>query len=207
MVVKVRYVDASFILPDGSVIGSCPCAVNMRNGVVYVNTSVWGRYDNFEQKFLIMHEVGHYVLDTDSEYEADAYALQKVFNTAPRSLRRSLQTLCKIGVIDPNRLNMLYVEALKLDTSYGNQAAAIELQNICNENNIFSNNKKSKIMTKNRGPETYPQKTGIVPDYKIIRRIDGSRGHGQNGIHIGDWYLSITNILLAIIVVILWAKN
>lgn len=198
MVVKVRYVD-------DSVLGTCPASIDMRTGVISINKSVWDRYDNFEKAFVIMHEIGHYVLDTDSEYEADAYALRHVYRTAPRSLKRSLQTLCKIRVVDPLRLQYLYNEALKLDAADGNGIAAIELQRV--SENQFSNNKKSKIMTKNRGPETYPQKTGIVPDYKIIRRADGSRGHGQNGIHIGDWYLSITNILLAIIVVTLWAKN
>lgn len=206
MTVAVKYVNASDRLPDGSIIGSCPCAVDMRTGVVYINKSVWGRYDDFEQKFLIMHEVGHYELDTDSEYEADAYALRSVYKTAPRSLRRSLQTLCKIGIIDPSRLTRLYEEALRLDASDGNYAAAIELQNISSKVNRFSNQNYRK-MTKNRGQQTYLEKSGSEPDYKIIRRAVGNRSHGLNGIHIGEWYFSFTNILLAVIVVMLWAKK
>lgn len=198
MTVNVRYVDSS-------VLGSCPASVDMRTGVVSINRDVWDRYDQFERNFVLMHEIGHFVLDTDSEYEADAYALRNVYKTAPRSLKRSLQTLCKIRVVDPTRLNRLYEEALRLDAADGNYAAAVELREITGEN--FFSNQKSRKMTKNRGQQTYLEKSGVEPDYKIIRRADGNRGHGQNGIRIGDWYFSITNILLAVIVVMLWAKK
>ena len=198
MTVNVRYVDSS-------VLGSCPASVDMRTGVVSINKDVWDRYDQFEQNFVLMHEIGHFVLDTDSEYEADAYALRNVYKTAPRSLKRSLQTLCKIRVVDPTRLNRLYEEALRLDAADGNYAAAVELREITGEN--FFSNQNYRKMTKNRGQQTYLEKSGIAPDYKIVRRADGNRGHGQNGIRIGDWYFSITNILLAVIVVLLWSKN
>lgn len=198
MTVNVRYVDSS-------VLGSCPASVDMRTGVVSINRDVWDRYDQFERNFVLMHEIGHFVLDTDSEYEADAYALRNVYKTAPRSLKRSLQTLCKIRVVDPTRLNRLYEEALRLDAADGNYAAAVELREITGEN--FFSNQKSRKMTKNRGQQTYLEKSGTEPDYKIVRRADGNRGHGQNGIRIGDWYFSITNILLAVIVVLLWSKN
>lgn len=198
MTVNVRYVDSS-------VLGSCPASVDMRTGIVSINRDVWDRYDQFERNFVLMHEIGHFVLDTDSEYEADAYALRNVYKTAPRSLKRSLQTLCKIRVVDPTRLNRLYEEALRLDAADGNYAAAVELREITGEN--FFSNQKYRKMTKNRGQQTYLEKNGIEPDYKIVRRADGNRGHGQNGIRIGDWYFSITNILLAVIVVLLWSKN
>ena len=96
MEVKTRYVDAG-------VLGKCPAAIDMRTGVISINKSVWDSYDKFEKFFVIYHELGHYVLDTDSEYEADAYALRHVYKTAPRSLKRSLQTLMKIRVIDSRR--------------------------------------------------------------------------------------------------------
>lgn len=197
MRVKVKYVDSS-------VLQRCPASVNMDTGVVSINLSVWNNYDEFEKRFVIMHEVGHYVLDTDSEYEADAYALQQVYKTAPMSLKRSLRTLCKIGVIDTTRLDRLYREALKLDAQDGNQAAAVELEEI---NEQYFNHQNPKTMTKNRGQVTYPQKSGIVPDVKVIRRADGSRGHGMNGLHIGDWYLSFTNLLLLAILIVLMTNK
>lgn len=199
MKVPTKYVDAS-------VLGRCPASVDMRTGVISINRSVWGSYDKFEKAFVIMHEIGHYVLDTDSEYEADAYALRHVYKTAPRSLKRSLQTLCKIRVIDPSRLDNLYKEALKLDAADGNEIAEIELQQISSNNQFFNQN--SETMTKNSGQETYPTKRQRPADVRIVRRADGDKcGHGMNGIHIGDWYFSITNLLLAAIVVILVTKK
>lgn len=198
-IVPIKYVDAS-------VLGRCPAAVDMQTGVISVNRSVWHNYDNFEKAFVIMHEIGHYVLDTDSEYEADAYALRHVYKTAPRSLKRSLQTLCKIRVIDHSRLDNLYKEALKLDAADGNEIAGIELQQISSNNQFFNQN--SETMTKNSGQETYPMKRQRPADVRIVRRADGDKcGHGMNGIHIGDWYFSITNLLLAAIVVILVTKK
>lgn len=197
MKVRVQYVDSSSL-------GRCPASVNMLNGVVSINRSVWGNYDNFEKAFVIMHEVGHYVLDTDSEYEADAYALKHVYRTAPRSLKRSLQTLFKIRVIDPKRLDNLYKEALKLDAADGNQIAAIELEQI---NQQFFNQNPKK-MQKERGQETYPEKRNVTPNVRVVRRADGGeRGHGMNGLHIGDWYFSFTNLLLMAIVVILLTRK
>lgn len=196
MKVKVQYVDSS-------VLGRCPASVDMSTGVVSINRSVWDRYDYFEKSFVIMHELGHYLLDTDSEYEADEYALRKVYKTAPRSLKRSLQTLCKIRVIDPRRLDNLYKVALDLDAKDGNDVAAIELERI----NNFNNNKNFRTMTKARGQETYPEKRNIVPNIRVIRRADGDKSHGTNGIRLGGWYFSVTNILLAAILVVMLFKK
>lgn len=200
MKVKTRYVDSS-------VLGTCPASVDMRTGVVSINRDVWDGYDNFEKAFVIMHEVGHYVLDTDSEYEADAYALKHVYRTAPRSLKRSLQTLQKIRVVDAGRLNALYSEALKLDAADGNQIAAIELERI-SENQYFNHQNYGK-MTKNRGQETYFSKKSVTPNVRVVRRADGGEkcGHGLNGLHIGEWYFSFTNLLLiAILLTLLFNK-
>ena len=196
MKVKVQYVDSS-------VLGRCPASVDMSTGVVSINRSVWDRYDDFEKSFVIMHELGHYLLDTDSEYEADEYALRKVYKTAPRSLKRSLQTLCKIRVIDPRRLDNLYRVALDLDAKDGNDVAAIELERI----NNFNNNKNFRTMTKARGQETYPEKRNIDPNIRVIRRADGDKSHGTNGIRLGGWYFSVTNILLAAILVVMLFKK
>ena len=193
----VRYVDSS-------VLGACPASVRMDTGLISINQSVWPRYDNFQKSFVLMHEVGHYELDTDSEYEADAYALRKVYKTAPRSLKRSLQTLLKLHVLDSSRLARLYEEALKLDAADGNEIAAIELNNI---NQQYFNHKKSKKMRATPGRETYMNKRN-VNTMRVVRRADGAeRGHGMNGLHIGDWYFSFTNILLIAIVLILLTRK
>lgn len=201
MKVPVRYVGEAEL-------GRCPADVDMTTGVVSINRSVWDSYDDFEKSFVIFHEVGHYVLDTDSEYEADAYALKHVYKTAPRSLKRSLQTLMKIHVIDGNRLNALYREALELDAADGNHDAVLELERINNDN---FNNQKSITMKNLNGKESYLSKKTATPDYRVVRRADGEtenkKGHKTNGIKIGDYYLSFTNILLVVLIAVMIFKK
>ena len=96
MNVPVQYVDASYVDASGIPMGSCPACVDMETGVISINRDVWDRFDRFEKNFILFHEIGHYDLDTDSEYEADEYALRHVYKSAPRSLKRALQTLYKI---------------------------------------------------------------------------------------------------------------
>lgn len=201
MKVPVQYVDAS-------VLGTCPASVDMCNGVISINKSVWERYDQFEKNFILFHEIGHYVLDTDSEYKADEYALRHVYKTAPRSLKRALLALCKIRIIDYGRLDNLYKKALELDASDGNVDAVLELENI----NFFNKPKKSNIMTQNTANETYLSKRNYDKKIRVIRRADGGdatgkKSHKTNGIVIGNSYFSFTNILLMIIVLILLFKK
>lgn len=198
MEVKTRYVDAG-------VLGTCPAAIDMRTGVISINKSVWDSYDKFEKSFVIYHELGHYVLDTDSEYEADAYALRHVYKTAPRSLKRSLQTLMKIRVIDSRRLDALYREALQLDACDGNHDAVLELKRI--NTNLFT--QKSNNMRNFAGQESYLRKNQQPADVKIIRRADGgdTKSHKTNGIKLGGMYFSFTNILLMVILLVMLFKK
>lgn len=201
MNVPVRYTDAS-------VLGTCPAAIDMQTGVVTVNRSVWDTYNNFERNFVLWHELGHYNLQTDSEYEADAYALRHVYKTAPRSLKRSLQTLLKIRVVDMGRLNALYKVALELDARDGNQNAASELGRIENENTNLFTSKKSVIMRNFNGQETYLQNKQQQPDIRVIRRADGdNKSHKTNGVKLGNMYFSFTNILLMVLIVVVLTRK
>lgn len=207
MKVPVKYVDASTIV-NGCPLGTCPAAVDMQTGVVSINRSVWDSYDDFEKSFVIFHEVGHYVLDTDSEYEADAYALRRVYKSAPRSLKRSLQTLLKIKVIDGNRLNALYRECLELDANDGNEAAVLELERIDNTN--FINPKNQSNMNAFKGQETYLSTKQQQPNYRVVRRADGDSGnksHKTNGIKVAGLYFSFTNILLMALIIVVLVKK
>ena len=127
-------------------LGDCPAAVHMDTGIKEINTSVWNNYSEFEKRFILEHENGHYILQTDDESEADKYALEKVYGKYHKSLKRSIATLHKIGIIDQDRMRQLYIEALKIDVQKnGNKKAAKEL------NNLGLNAMKEK-MTLNNGP-------------------------------------------------------
>lgn len=112
-------------------LGLCPAAVRMNDGVIEVNADVWNRYDQFERAFILAHEEGHYRLQTDSETEADVYALHKCYKMTDKSLKRSIETLYKVGIVNEARYNALYIEALKLDwQTNGNVKAKQELEKL-----------------------------------------------------------------------------
>lgn len=207
MNVPVQYVDASYVDASGIPMGSCPACVDMETGVISINRDVWGRFDQFEKNFILFHEIGHYDLDTDSEYEADEYALRHVYKSAPRSLKRALQTLYKIRVVDGSRLDHLYRVALTLDAADGNSAAALELENLTNH---FNNPKNQRVMTKNNATETYLANRKNVKRVKVVRRADGDnneKSHKTNGIKVAGMYFSFTNILLMVLIgVVLFKK-
>ena len=178
-------------------LGNCPCAVECTEGVIEVNRDVWNAYDEFERRFLIAHEEGHYFLDTDDETEADIYALRQVAGTAPKSLARAIGALLKVGVIDEGRYYYLYEEALKLDGDMGNPDAEKELKKFRNKFKGDKNmSKKRYYRADGDEPETTQDKKERKPNTE----------HMPNGIQFMGCYFSFTNILLIAIGVMLYLK-
>ncbi len=112
---------------DSRTLGLCPAAVYMDSGDIEINLSVWGSYTPFQQRFILYHEMGHYLLQTSSEERADRYALHRLYATAPQSLKQSLGTLARLHIPD-SRLEALYRECLLLDAQRNqNPRAQLEL--------------------------------------------------------------------------------
>lgn len=178
-------------------LGTCPAAVDMDTGVVDVNIDVWENFDEFQRRFIFAHEEGHFRLPTDSELEADIYAINKVAGTAPKSLSRSIETLYKVGIVDDNRFENIYREALEIDYELGNWEAKKELQKLDNMSKFTGN--QTPFINKRNGFKSRK------------RRVDGevepSRSHKTNGIVIGSFYLSFTNLLLLSVFIVLIAIN
>ena len=99
-----------------------PAAVDKESGTLFLNPKLWFKLTRFQQRFVKLHEIGHYVLDTDSEEMADAYAFDHLVGTEPRSMKQCIETLETI--LDPNRtghkirINMLYQRALEWDAAH-----------------------------------------------------------------------------------------
>ena len=55
-------------------IGASPAAVNLRTGMLYINKAVFDQYPEAWQRFILLHEAGHYILQTFDELKADEYA-------------------------------------------------------------------------------------------------------------------------------------
>lgn len=207
---------------DSSRLQNCPAEVDMVTGDIYINTDVWDGYTEAEKRFIIGHESGHYALQTGSEQEADAYALEQNFGQIRDSLRSSFTALDKADVENEERWNSLYIKALEIDARNGNTRAANELKKLSN-----------KPMKKQNKMRSYPgQVTYIQPaqqpaqnqrTYNVRRfRADGGEGadtetpttgkgdpkkqHKTNGIAVGSMYFSFTNIMLVAIAIILIIK-
>ena len=200
-------------------LGRCPAAVRMADGVIEINADVWDRYDDFEKAFILAHEEGHYRLQTDSETEADAYALHKCYRKTDRSLKRSIETLYKVGIVNEERYNALYTEALKLDwQANGNEKAKKELEKL----NITKMNNKMTLSTtpfvhyrrmdgeQEMAEQPAPQ-AGVCP-----RPVPHTYGHGSiirrdsnglaTGIAVMGFYLSWETVAIVVTSAILLCR-
>jgi len=178
-----------------SELGSCPASVDMETGKISLNRDVFRRYSGYEWHFIREHEKGHYNLQTDSEADADAYALRKVFGTQPKSLKNSLELLKKMNISDQNRWLALYQEALKIDAENGNENAKEELKNLNKmmKNSLFFN--PSEILT--------PTVTPAV-EKKILT---SERSRYKRGIAFNNMFFSFEFLALALILIVLIAKK
>lgn len=205
-----------FVYVSSKELGSCPAAVNMYDGKIEINKSVWDRFSEFEKRFIIEHERGHFKLQTNSETEADAYAIHRVYKTSPQSLKKSISTLYKVGILDDARLKSLYIEALKIDAiSNNNEKALQELSKLNKNMKIKQTTGGSPFMIRAKmtgkkkqrymDEDSVPQPAEESKKEKIVCQ---SKRHKQNGLVIGDYYLSFTNIILiAIFIMLICVKN
>ena len=187
----------------------------MDTGDIYINRDVWDRYTDAERKFIIQHELGHYRRQTDSETEADLYALNANFGKVYRSLKSSFTAMEKSGISSQSRWDTLYENALRIDAEHGNDEAAEELERI-KSNKLLKN---QNIMTKQYKKS---QITYIQP-MVAMNRVNSFDGEGEEyldypvdcagpidrsceGILLGRRFFSYEAIALAIIAIILFFK-
>jgi len=123
---KVELLNSS----NNAMLGDSPAALSRQDGIIYINMPLFSRYNDFQKRFIILHELGHYYLNTNSEIKADAYAFSALAGTEKRSLRQSIETI-EATLKDGNqtkaeRLRYITLMAYKWDADNGNQKAALE---------------------------------------------------------------------------------
>jgi hypothetical protein len=131
------------IIPvDSSILGASPAGCDRTAGIVYVNADVIGNYSEFEQDFWIEHEIGHCVLQTGDEFEADSYALCRLFGKYEKSLKKSLITLYNLGVPE-ERINALFEKILELDNLYKmeNERLPMNFDSACYDEGVVTGKK------------------------------------------------------------------
>jgi hypothetical protein len=96
-------------------IGNSPAAVYRRSGVVVLNPSYKGRLTPQEWCFILLHEMGHIVLQTSNEKAVDEWAFAQ-YASRGHSLKASVNALLKsFSFTNPEqieRANLQYQRAL-----------------------------------------------------------------------------------------------
>lgn len=186
-------------------IGASPAMVHMDTGLIKLNRDVWDNYDDFQKKFILEHELGHFLMNEDSEIEADKYALHKVYKTEPNSLNKAIGTLHKIGIKNPERHKALVVEALKIDAADNhNKLALKELEKL----GISMNRKR----TMGDSPFIRRKFAAVTGDEDVSTNTTNINSAGisllreimkpnKRGIEIKDYYISFEAISLVLIAI------
>ena len=99
-----------------------PAAIDRENHILYINPKRYFKLTKFQQKFVKLHEYGHYNLQTDSELEADKYAFDHLAGTEFRSLKQCIE--CLEELLDENlighkiRIDYMYKLATQWDQKH-----------------------------------------------------------------------------------------
>ncbi|MCL1867429.1 MAG: ImmA/IrrE family metallo-endopeptidase [Paludibacter sp.] len=120
------------------IVGDSPAVIveSLQTGhaVIYLNKNIFPRLTPFQQKFVVQHEIGHYLLDTDSEIAADTYAFDALAGTEFQSLKQSIAAIYDIIPVMNGgrvpRLKSMVENALEWDYINGNNIAGEELARI-----------------------------------------------------------------------------
>ncbi len=102
---------------------SNPARTNMSTGVIEVNMEAFSLLPEFCQRFVIYHEMGHYLLQTISETKADDYALRRMALKEPYSLRNHIDSVYLLARDDVRRKIHALWSVLKVAAENGNTEA------------------------------------------------------------------------------------
>lgn len=109
------------LCPD---LGKTPAIVNRKTGAMFINQKVWKNIPFNERMFIILHEMGHIVLNTTNEFAADDFAF-KQYAKMGLSLKDSVDAMAQVlSYANPEHYNRTVVQlqrALDYDHKVNNQ--------------------------------------------------------------------------------------
>lgn len=109
-------------LLNGELDTCTPARIDRRAGVIQFAPSFF-RKSSDQQRFILQHELGHYVLDTSDEYAADRYAADRMLDE-DYGMRRTFtamnQSLHDTGINDARRVVLFNYLARKDRNENGN---------------------------------------------------------------------------------------
>ncbi len=163
---RVRFVDNI----EGS---NTPARVNRMTGEIILNRSRWDKIPDEYKKFILLHEAGHYKLQTKNELLADKYAFQHFAGTEPMSLKNSVKSISQILPFTRqehfDRFNSISKQALIFDAENNNNLKAKEM--------ITNNDKLSFMDTE----ENYSDMFGIRKNRNENSRLKKRYAHLLKG--------------------------
>jgi len=115
-----------------------PAKVHRPSGLAFFDINEFSKLSEAEQNFILLHEEGHYVLNTKDESEADGHALNRFVGTTKSSLKTALNTV--LSYIDTNnqsatdRAEWLLMRIIEIDYyKYNNKKHFKFIQKMNNE--------------------------------------------------------------------------
>lgn len=79
-----------------------PAAISREDAILYINMKLFGPLTPFERKFVLLHEYGHYNINTSNEIAADAYAFDRLVGTQAYSINQ-MGCLLQDKILDINK--------------------------------------------------------------------------------------------------------
>lgn len=106
-----------------------PARCYLQFGVIEVNERRMKELTPYAQKYVLLHEMGHYYNQSLSEVAADRYALNKLAYSEPYSLRKYLDSVREVSYDNRERMTAATKDVLTLQAKRGNQQATEILRN------------------------------------------------------------------------------
>lgn len=102
-----------------------PASINRATGQLFINKNVFSKLPPQIQDFILLHEEGHYNLQTKDELLADHYASNRFLGSQKLSLKSSIKALENIlpdNELSKKRIENQYLRALVYDyVVFGNK--------------------------------------------------------------------------------------
>lgn len=111
-----------------------PARTNLLTGDIEINMHRFSRMPEYMQDFVMLHEQGHYELQTFSEVEADRYALSHLALKKPESLWHYVESVSNVSYDNPERVSDAALQTLRIAADKGSGQAKQILRGKLNVN-------------------------------------------------------------------------
>ena len=100
-----------------------PARTNVRTGEIEINAARMKELRPDTREYVLLHEVGHYKLQTFDEVAADLYALRRMAGKKPYSLWNYFQSVNEVSYGNPERVNAARRDVLEIAAKNGSKEA------------------------------------------------------------------------------------